>query len=192
MHVKHRDLIEKMEETLSEKRFLHSMSVAKFAAKLGRVHGWNPEIAFRAGLLHDCAKEWTPRKLYSYVKKNRLPVPNVEFIKKASPNMFHAYVGAHQAKKNGWLKDPVALRAIESHTLGNLNMSRADKIIFVADFACPDRGHPNLKIIRKVARHDLEEAFKITVTKKIKFYLKRRRTIHPFSILVWNRVMGKV
>jgi len=181
-----------MKRTLSKKRFTHSLSVAKFAAKLARIHGWNPEIAFRAGLLHDNAKEWSPRKFYAYVRKHQLKVPHSEFVRKAAPNMFHAYVGAHQAKKKGWIRDAAALQAMESHTLGNLQMTRADKIIFIADFACPDRGNPSLKNIRKVARHDLEEALKITVTKKIKFYLKRRRAIHPFSILVWNRVMGKI
>lgn len=181
-----------MHKTLSKGRFQHSLSVAKFAAKLGRAHGWNPEVAFRAGLLHDCAKEWPPRKLAAYAQKHRLPVPNVDFIKKAAPNIFHAYVGAHFAKQQGWLENPAALQAMASHTLGNLDMTRADKILFIADFACPDRGISSLERIRRVARHDLEEAFRITVTEKIKFYLKRRRTIHPFSVLVWNRVMGKI
>jgi nicotinate-nucleotide adenylyltransferase len=65
-------LLRIMRQTLSASRFRHSLSVARLAEKLGKIHGWNSERAFCAGLLHDCVKEWTPQELAIYARKKKL------------------------------------------------------------------------------------------------------------------------
>jgi predicted HD superfamily hydrolase involved in NAD metabolism len=183
-------LITTMKKTLSPARLRHSLSVARLCQKLGKIHGWNPEKAFRAGLLHDCVKEWPPLKLAAYADKRKLSIPDRDFIRAASPNMLHAYVGAAYAKEKGWITDPASLIAIASHTLGNLNMSREDKILFIADFSCADRKRNKLKKIRRLAARHLDEGFAAAITLKLKYYLKRRKAIHPFAVEVWNSMMS--
>jgi predicted HD superfamily hydrolase involved in NAD metabolism len=181
-----KELTKQLEKNLSKHRFKHCLSVARFAARLGKLYGWAPEKAYRAGLLHDWAKEWTPRELIRYVKKNQLHVPDVEFIVKTNPNVLHGFVGAADLKKRGWLKDPVSLKAIETHTMGNLKMSREDKILFIADGASPDRRYRKLKKIRRLARRDLQLGFAEVAAWKMRSHLKKHHAIHPFAVAVWN------
>src|SRR5262249_19839731 len=90
-----------LKKDLSKARYDHSLAVAALAKKLAKNHGWNPETAYRAGLLHDCVKEWAPAKFYAYIKKYKLEIPDLKFIKTHSPNLVHAYVGADYAQRHG-------------------------------------------------------------------------------------------
>ncbi len=180
-----------MRKTLSETRYRHSLSVARLSERLAKRHRMNPERAYIIGLLHDCAKEWTPAKLQAYAAKKKLSIPHADFMRAHSPNMYHAYVGAAYAKERGWLTDPVSLQAVMSHTLGNLRMSREDKVLYIADFANHDRKRLRLRKIRQAAMNNLEEGFKMAMTQKLKWYVKRRKTIHPFAVDVWNAMIAR-
>ena len=48
---------EYIEKNLSQKRYEHSLLVAKEGERLAVKYGENPEKAYLAGLIHDCAKE---------------------------------------------------------------------------------------------------------------------------------------
>jgi predicted HD superfamily hydrolase involved in NAD metabolism len=175
-----------LKKTLSKKRYEHCVAVAELAAALAKDHGWDLDMAYNAGLLHDCAKEWSPKKLISYIRKNRVQVPGFDFICQTNPNLLHAYVGAHWARKNKWLTDPTALRAIQYHTLGGIKMGIPEMIIFIADFASKDRQYTTAKIVRKEAFRNLKSAFRLALGKKIRWNLKASKPIHPFTIQVWN------
>lgn len=51
-----------LKKILSQKRYIHSLGVADEAERLARRYGANPDKAFLAGLVHDCAKEFPPDK----------------------------------------------------------------------------------------------------------------------------------
>lgn len=178
-----------LEKDLSRFRYQHSLGVARLAKMLAERHGWDPEKAELAGLLHDCAKEWKPKKLIKYVVKKKLQVPNFDFIKETSPNLLHAYVGAAYAKKKKWTLDPQVLSAIRSHTLGDLKMKVHQKILFVADYAAFGRKFPGVTNLRALALKDLESGFKAVLQNKILHSLSRHKSIHPFAIRVWNEQM---
>jgi predicted HD superfamily hydrolase involved in NAD metabolism len=175
-----------LKKSLSPYRYHHSLCVADLAEELGNKYGWNPETAYRAGLLHDCAKEWSPQQMISYVKKKRLKIPKLKFILKNSTNLMHAYIGAAYAKEQGWLTDKIALRAISAHTLGAKKMSLADKIIFVADFSSADRRHASSSEVRRVARKNFVQGFKLALYYKILSHLLKQKPIHPLVLKVWN------
>ncbi|MCG3204787.1 MAG: hypothetical protein KCHDKBKB_01504 [Elusimicrobia bacterium] len=174
----------------SASRYRHSLSVAEWAAQLGRAHGWSVERARLAGLLHDYAKEWSPKKLKKYVKKRRLSIPNLSFILKTSPNMLHAYVSAEVAKQKKWITNKKDLRAISSHTLGRKKMGLEEKILFVADFSAPGRAYSSAAMIRKIAIKNLEQGFRETLARKIGWHLLKSKPLHPLVIQVWNQVVG--
>src|SRR4051812_17403919 len=52
-----------LQKSLSPGRFRHSLGVAELARELTERHGGDAALAYRTGLLHDCAKEWSPPKL---------------------------------------------------------------------------------------------------------------------------------
>lgn len=162
--------------------------MAILAGELATIHGWDARAARRAGLAHDCVKEWSPARLLAYVKRHGLRVPSIDFILRNAPNVLHAYVGAHYARRKGWVASVEEARAIETHTLGATRMTAAQKILYVADFSSPGRTYPEARIIRALARRDLERAFRESVSTKMSFQLRRGKPIHPIVIRIWNRL----
>ena len=47
---------------LTERRFIHSLNVAKSARELAGIYGYDEDKAYTAGLIHDCCKD-TPAGL---------------------------------------------------------------------------------------------------------------------------------
>ncbi len=179
-------LREKLRKKQSKKRFEHSVRVGDFAAELGKEHGWRPERARLAGLLHDYAKEWSPKKMKRYVKKHRLKIPGLDFILEYSPNMMHAYIGADVVRRKKWITDKKDLLAISSHTLGREDMGLEEKILFIADFSAPGRTYSMADVIRKTSMKNLEEGFRESLRLKIDWNLRKNKPIHPYAITVWN------
>jgi nicotinate-nucleotide adenylyltransferase len=143
--------------------------------------------------VHDCAKEWSPAQLIAYAKKRRLNIPDLPSIRKASPNLLHAYCGAELAKERGWINDAPSYRAIASHTLGRIRITDPERILFVADYASKDRRFPAAARIRQVAIKDLKIGFLLALAGKISFNLMLHKPIHPLAKEVWNsEVMARL
>jgi predicted HD superfamily hydrolase involved in NAD metabolism len=179
-----------LEKELSPNRFRHSLAVARFAADLARRHGWDAARARMAGLVHDCAKEWSPAKLKAHVKRRRLIVPGLAFILKTSPGLLHAYVGADVAREKGWISGE-QVRAVAGHTLGAEKMGAPEMILFVADLASPDRAFRDAARIRRIARKDLRAALREALAVKLGHQLRKSQKIHPTPVRVWNALLEK-
>lgn len=149
-------LRKEMEKVQTEKRYEHTLSVAYTAASLAMVHGENIDSAQLAGMLHDCAKCIDGEKLISICKKNQLEMTEIEM--KNPSALLHAKVGSFYAKEKYGVDDADILNAIMYHTTGRPNMSRLEKILYIADYMEPGRKHAaNLTQIRKMAYQDLDK-----------------------------------
>ncbi len=150
-------LRKEMEKELTSKRYEHTLSVAYTAASLAMVHDVDTESALIAGMLHDCAKCFSAKKLVSLCKKHNLPASEVELQNPTA--LLHAKAGSFLAKEKYGIDDEDILNAIKYHTTGRPNMSKLEKIIYIADYIEPGRTHAaNLKQIRKTAYEDLDKA----------------------------------
>jgi predicted HD superfamily hydrolase involved in NAD metabolism len=139
------------------------------------------------GLLHDCAKEMSGTSLAAHVKRHRLTVPGWEFIRRQkSWGLLHATVSADLARRTYGLKDSVALKAIARHTLGADRMGLLDTLLYVADFSAPGRKFSAAAPIRRLARKNLQEAFRETVRLKILYVLSLGDAVHPQTVALWN------
>lgn len=118
-----------LKDNLNEERYIHSIGTAECARELSLKYNLNSDKAYTAGLLHDCAKCFSKEKLKEIIDKN-LDVDPCEML---NYKTLHAPVSAHIAEKEFGVKDPEILSAIRWHTLGKLNMSEFEKIIFLAD-----------------------------------------------------------
>ncbi|MBR3468959.1 MAG: bis(5'-nucleosyl)-tetraphosphatase (symmetrical) YqeK [Lachnospiraceae bacterium] len=155
-----------MEETLSGKRFQHTLGVAYTATAMAMKYDVDVKKALIAGLLHDCAKCMSDEKLLKLSEKENIEVTDVE---RRNPYLLHAKVGAMLASKEYGIDDEEILDAITYHTTGRPGMTDLDKIVFVADYIEPGRDKaPNLAKVRKLAFEDLDE----TVRKILKDTLK--------------------
>lgn len=144
-----------MEKELKPKRYEHTLGVAYTAASLAMVHGEDTEKSILAGMLHDCAKCLTEDKLISICEKNNIHISDVE--KKESMVLLHARAGSCLAHDKYGVDDEDILNAIMYHTTGRPNMSRLEKIIYIADYIEPGRKRAeNLNEIRRMAFSDLD------------------------------------
>lgn len=146
-----------MEKELHAKRYEHTLSVAYTAASLAMVHNADTDSALIAGMLHDCAKCFSAKKLVSLCEKNHLPISDVE---RQNPSaLLHAKAGSFLAREKYGIHDEDILNAIKYHTTGRPGMSKLEKILYIADYIEPGRTHAaNLVHIRRMAYQDLDKA----------------------------------
>lgn len=163
-----RKLSKEMEEIQDSKRYYHTLGVAFTACSLAMCHDVNIEDAQRAGLLHDCAKCLSDKKLIEICERNHLEISDVEY---RNPYLLHGKAGAFLAKTKYQIEDQDILNAICHHTTGRPGMSKLEKIIFIADYIEPGRKQAsNLPEVRKMAFQDLDRTM-LKILKDILGYL---------------------
>ena len=114
---------------LNEERYEHSIGVAETAYELAVQFNQNKEKAYITGLIHDCAKCIKNEALLD-IMNTHIDVLECE---KINPKTYHAPAGVYIAKKEFNITDDEILSAIRWHTIGHINMTTFDKIIFIAD-----------------------------------------------------------
>jgi predicted HD superfamily hydrolase involved in NAD metabolism len=175
-----------LSKKLSPKRFEHSYNVSQFAVELASLHGEDILKAQTAGLLHDCAKNLSDKKLIKACAKEKPEIKYFDEIKENAPHLLHSYVSAYIAGSHFGVKDKDVLAAIRSHTLGRPGMCRLEKIIFVADSLSSDRKHKHASKTRKLARKNFEEAFLCVLSNKIKYVLDNGIWLCKQTSDTWN------
>ena len=169
---------------LSNRRFQHSMGVARAAQDLALNHGVDGKEAYLTGVLHDYAKDLTGAQLLAIANEANLIMHPLE---KEAPDLLHAPVGAYLLETEMGIKDSEILEAVRVHTLGSINMSRLDKIIFLADMIEPSRDmYPDLERLRKLSRLDLDVAMLLGLESTIRYCIQRRMLLHPRTVEVRN------
>ncbi len=124
------DLLVWLKSNLNEERYQHSLGTADCAKSLAEKFGQDARKAYYAGLLHDCAKCFSTEKLLGVIDNNNLLLVEGE---RENFKTLHAPVSAYVAQFEFGVKDEEILSAIRWHTLGTLNMTPFEKIIFLAD-----------------------------------------------------------
>jgi predicted HD superfamily hydrolase involved in NAD metabolism len=120
---------------VSNNRFLHCVSVGKTAMFFNQRFnaGFRDEDCYRAGLLHDVARNWTFDQMLLYCNKNNIHMEKEEIV---NPVLLHAPVGANIVKKKGYESYELAIRW---HTLGSKDMGKLGLIIYLSDYLEPRR-----------------------------------------------------
>lgn len=176
-------LREKLKKLLDEERFTHSISVEITAAKLAKSHKINVKKAAVAGLLHDCARWMDEANLLNTAKKAYI---KIDPFLRAHPKLLHSELSTYFAKDYFGIKDKEILTAIKNHTIGRPNMSKLEKIIYIADHVEPGRGHEGIKEIRKIAYKNLNLAIVKISTGMIQYLLDRNLPIYLQTIITRN------
>lgn len=185
------ELIDKIKEdlknTLSERRYIHSLGVMEMAVELAKIYNVDEKKAELAGLLHDNAKEMTPEELLKYVDDNNIKISEVERI---NTKILHGKVGADIAKKKYGVSKEIQ-EAIEYHTTTNPNMTTLDKIVFVADKIELNRKSATYDIEseRELAKKDLDGAVIFIINSNITSLIQKDKLINEESIQTRNKLI---
>jgi predicted HD superfamily hydrolase involved in NAD metabolism len=170
--------VKKIKRDLPPGRWAHSLSVARLAESLGRRWGVNPERAFIAGVLHDCARglarEQQRALLHGYRGRTW------DKVTRSLPPLWHAAAAAVLARRRYGVRDPGVLRALALHSTGAPGMRTLDKILFVADYAEPRRRFA-AAALRRLAVENLDAAVAAAVRAKNDFLRSRGAVVHPRS-----------
>ena len=143
-----------LQRVLKETRYVHTLGVARTAKDMAEAFDINPNQAYLAGLLHDCAKHFSNEQLIETCVKNNIMISKYE---KNAPYLLHGKVGAYIAGKKYYIEDRQVLNAVKWHTTGRPDMTKLEQIIFCADYIEPSRSvQPNLSYLRQIAMKDLD------------------------------------
>lgn len=178
---------DKLKSVLSEKRYNHVLGVCDEAVKLADCYGADKDKAYTAGLLHDCAKEYSIDTQIKLCAEYGIKLDAVTLNCTA---VIHAPLGAAVAEKLYGIEDKEILEAIRCHAVAKENMSLLDKIIYIADMIEPSRDFNGVDILRKTAYEDIDRAFIMGLKQSILFNTGKNNIIHPDTIVAWNYMLG--
>ena len=176
-----------LKANLTEERYLHSLGTAECARDLAKRYGLDEERAYFTGLIHDCAKCLPKTETEKIIKENII----LECGELENPKTHHAPIGAYLAKKEFGVEDEEILSAIRWHTIGKINMTLFEKIIYLAD-KIETRTRP--KECTDMAllldeENGLDKAILVSYKNTIKSLVDRNLTICTQTIDIYNSLL---
>ena len=183
------DIKKYLKENLSEEKYLHSLGTARACVAIAEKVGYDVEKAYVAGLVHDCAKGMSFQVLLDYCKKADFSFEEGEL---ENYKVLHAPVGRIVASENFGIVDVEILEAVRWHTLGKVNMSVLEKIVFLADKIEPEtRGRDEYeRRIKNVAMNNgLDREILDCYSYTIKSLVDRKLKICQKTIDVYNQLL---
>ena len=174
-----------IQKILTEKRYNHSIGVAKKAEELAKKYNQNVQNAKLVGIAHDIAKQMEEEVAYEYANKHNIQFDEIE---KNEPALVHSKIGASICKEKYNFTNEMT-QAIMYHTTGHVKMTTFDKIIFLADKIEENRTNEDVEEIRKIAEENLDEAILYALRRSIKYTIDKKRLVHPDSINLMNKII---
>lgn len=177
--------IEVIRPLLSEKRFCHSLNVAKSAAALADRYGADREKAYTAGILHDIMKDTEPRKQLQIIENSGIIFGTID---RAEPKLWHAKAGAAYVRDQLGVEGDI-VAAIACHTTAKAGMTILDKVLFLADFISEDRDYDGVEQMRAATGRSMEEGMDIALSFSIVDLVERRKAVHPDTLDAYNELI---
>lgn len=179
MDIPYKKIRKELKKTLSHSRYEHTLGVAYTAAALAMRYKEEVDMAFLAGLLHDCAKHLSDSELIEECRTYNISVSKTE---ETSPYLLHGKVGSLYARKLYHINDSRILNAISYHTTGRANMDLLEKILFTADYIEPNRTKAEeLPQIRELAFDNLDAAVYQILKNTIAYLTTKKAVIDETS-----------
>lgn len=155
-----KDIKEKMmvyvSDSITLKRYTHTKGVIEMALELAKIHEVNYDSAFIAALFHDLAKEFTPERKKEICEKYNIALDPFET---KHIDLAHGKIAACILEREWGIHDEDVLNSIRYHTIGRENMSKLEKIIYLADMV--EEGRKPFKgkeEILSLSMYDLNQA----------------------------------
>ncbi len=135
---------------MDPKRRAHVLGCRDTARALAEKWGADPELAARAGLLHDITKALTDEQQEALCRAYSAAVPE----NLGRGKTLHAFTGSLVAERI-FGERPEVCSAIRYHTTGRAGMTRLEEILYIADFIEPNRDFPGVEELRQATDESL-------------------------------------
>ena len=170
------------------KRIPHIRGCEEEAVRLARRWGADPELARRAGILHDCTKYLDLDEQLHLCEKYGIVLDELE---RRTVKLLHSKTGAAVARHVYGAPDPV-VNAIYWHTTGRADMDLLSKILYIADYIEPTRADfEGLAELRKLAYEDLDAALLYGCELTIADMEERGMCVHTNTLQARDYLKGR-
>ncbi len=186
---KYEPYVELLRSRLTEKRFFHSLAVAKEGVRLAEKYCCDTEKAYLSGLLHDICKD-TPQKeqLQLFGQFGII----LDAVEKNAPKLWHSLLGAEYIKRVLKLDDPEIIDAVRYHTTAKAGMNLLSKIIFLADFTSEDRNYPGVEDMQKAVDVDLDTAMYEALKFSVEDLIENNKEVHSNTLEAYEEIKSKL
>lgn len=163
-----------LKEIISRKRFEHSCRVAETSKDIAKKLNYDENIAYLAGLLHDCAKDISindTRFDFSLTEKK---------FYREFPNIWHSF---YVEKIGNYFFSHISKNVFEAakyHSTGAKNMTVLAKILFVSDYIEPGRPYINDQGLLNLAKANIDNVVYEVSRLKLIYLLKQKEKIHHY------------
>lgn len=180
------EAIRHLRERLSDKKYMHSLGVAKTAEELARKACADSDKAYLAGLLHDITKELTYKEQIDFCTDNNI---TLDLTEQNEEKVLHQITGAFYIKNILNIKDIEIFNAIRYHTTGRENMSPVEKAVYLADCIEPGRTFDGVEKIREATGIDLDKGMITALYMSVYEVLGKKSLLHENTIKALNQYL---
>lgn len=168
---------------LSRERFAHTLNVASEALRLANTYEVNGEVAYLAGLLHDCCKELSKDEILNILSGSDI-INNQTF--KNSPKVWHGFAAAIFIQNEFSVLNTEIINAVRYHTTGRDNMSRMEELVYLADLVSADRSYSGVEALRAKAHHSINGAMLEALQYALKSLVRKEAPVMPDTLNAYN------
>jgi predicted HD superfamily hydrolase involved in NAD metabolism len=177
---------EYLKNSLSERRYVHSLNTADTAEMLAKLYDVDSHKAYLAGLIHDCTRELDLEAQQAMLKALGINIDDITYNTK---ELLHSHTADYIMKNQFKIIDEEITSAVRCHTTGKENMTALEKIVFLSDVVEPSRSFPGIDYIRQLSKVKLDKAVLEALDSSIRFLLGKRSLIHPDTLKARNYIL---
>ncbi|MCT2537630.1 bis(5'-nucleosyl)-tetraphosphatase (symmetrical) YqeK [Aquibacillus koreensis] len=174
-----------VEPHLKKTRFEHTKRVTDTAVDLAKLYNEDVGKVELAAVFHDYAKYRDLEEMRRWIISESLPKDLLTF----HHELWHGPVGAILVKKEIGINDQMILNAIKYHTTGKKDMTKLEKIVYLADYIEPGRDFPGVDKVREQAEVDLDMGCFMATKNTIQFLLSKNQPIYPDTFHAYNDLL---
>ncbi len=175
-------LREKALDYLDDYRVAHVTGCESEAVRLALRWGEDAELAAEAAILHDITKRCTKDQQLQLCEKYGIINDNSEIQNKS---LLHAKTGAALARELFGI-DETVYEAIRWHTTGKPDMTRFEKILYLADYIEPTRDFEGIEELRALAYEDLDAAMVLGLRMTIEEIRRSGREVYTDTLKAFD------
>ena len=168
-------------------RYAHCVRVARLAERFARAHGVSTRKARIAGMLHDLTRLYDADTLVAECGRRAIPIDGYA---RKHPIVLHAPLSAAVAQERFGIDDGEVLSAIAKHTLGDVDMSALDQVVYLADGLEPGRSFAERASLEQLAMRDLSAATLATISSSQRYLRARGLEAAPQTLRAKEALEG--
>lgn len=177
-----KELIEKLNNALTQSRFEHVLRVEQMAIELAKKNDVDVEKASVAGLCHDYAKQRPDDDFIQVIKKYRLD----DLLLQYGNAIWHGEVGYLMVQNELGVTDIDILNSIKHHTTGAKYMSKLEQIVYMADYIEMGRDFPGVEEAREITFNNLADGVAYQTKHTLQYLISANKPVYPKTIDTYN------